>query len=211
MDTSAPVPTSLTERLFASAVGALDLAGVYLGDRLGLYAALSDGAATAAELAARAGIDEKSLFWFRIGALLHDVGKLVIPTEVLNKPGRLTEEEWALVVRHPAAGVEMLAEVDFPWDVRPMVRHHHERWDGGGYPDGLRGEDIPLAARILFVADAYDAMTTGRLYRAGLKHSQALDELDRCAGSQFDPLVVTALREELEQPTEIPLLLAETA
>ncbi|MFL5606567.1 MAG: tetratricopeptide repeat protein, partial [Gemmatimonadaceae bacterium] len=91
----------------------------------------------AGALAAKAGLDETSLFWFRIGALLHDVGKLIVPADALNKLGRLAEEEWALMRRHPEAGVEMLADVEFPWDVTPMVRSHHERWDGYGYPDGL--------------------------------------------------------------------------
>ena len=115
-------------------------------------------AEVATALAAKAGLDETSLFWFRIGALLHDVGKLIIPAEVLNKPGKLTEEEWALMRQHPAAGQQLLADVQFPWDVAPMVRSHHERWDGAGYPDGLVGEDIPFSARILCVADhVYDA------------------------------------------------------
>ncbi len=92
----------------------------------------------ACALAAKAGFDETSLFWFRIGALLHDVGKLIVPAEVLNKPGKLTDEEWALMRQHPAAGVEMLADIEFPWDVAPMVRSHHERWDGKGYPTACR-------------------------------------------------------------------------
>src|SRR4051812_35199020 len=116
-------------------------------------------------LAARAGLDENSLFWFRIGALLHDVGKLIVPAEVLNKPDKLTEEEWTVVRQHPAAGERLLADVQFPWDVAPMVRSHHERWDGQGYPDGLRAESIPLSARILCIADVYDALTTERSYK----------------------------------------------
>ena len=99
----------------------------------------------AGALAAKAGLDETSLFWFRIGALLHDVGKLIVPAEVLNKPGKLTDEEWALIRQHPAAGEQMLADVQFPWDVAPMVRSHHERWDGKGYPDGLAGGDDSAA------------------------------------------------------------------
>src|SRR5206468_5055392 len=86
--------------------------------------------------------DDTSLFWFRIGALLHDVGKLVVPAEVLNKAGQLGEEEWALVRQHPEAGERMLADVQFPWDVSPMVRNHHERWDGRGYPDRLAADAI---------------------------------------------------------------------
>ncbi|MDB4878753.1 MAG: diguanylate cyclase [Gemmatimonadetes bacterium] len=141
----------------------------------------------AGALAARAGLDETSLFWFRIGALLHDVGKLIVPAEVLNKPGKLTDEEWALVRQHPAAGEKMLADVQFPWDVAPMVRSHHERWDGGGYPDGLKGENIPLPARILCVADVYDALTTERSYKRAFSQLEAIEIMRREVGKQFDP------------------------
>jgi diguanylate cyclase (GGDEF)-like protein/putative nucleotidyltransferase with HDIG domain len=138
-------------------------------------------------LAAKAGFDENSLFWFRIGALLHDVGKLIVPAEVLNKPGKLTDEEWALVRKHPEAGEQMLADVQFPWDVAPMVRSHHERWDGRGYPDGLAGEDIPLTARILCVADVYDALTTERSYKRAFSQLEAIEIMRREIGKQFDP------------------------
>jgi diguanylate cyclase (GGDEF)-like protein/putative nucleotidyltransferase with HDIG domain len=144
-------------------------------------------AALACGLAARTGMDEQSLFWFRIGALLHDVGKLVIPAEVLNKAGRLTEEEWTLMRRHPVAGVEMLADVEFPWDVRPIVESHHERWDGAGYPHQLSGEAIPLVARILCIADVYDALTSGRSYKKAMSHSDAMDVMRLQVGTVFDP------------------------
>ena len=138
-------------------------------------------------LAAKAGLDDTSLFWFRIGALLHDVGKLIVPAEVLNKAGKLTDEEWALVRQHPAAGEQMLADVEFPWDVAPMVRSHHERWDGRGYPDGLKGEDIPFAARILCIADVYDALTTERSYKRAFSQLEAIEIMRREVGKQFDP------------------------
>ena len=141
----------------------------------------------AGALAARAGLDETSLFWFRIGALLHDVGKLIVPAEVLNKAGKLTEEEWALVRQHPAAGEQLLADVQFPWDVAPMVRSHHERWDGKGYPDGLAGEGIPLAARVLCIADVYDALTTERSYKRAFSQMEAMEIMRREIGRQFDP------------------------
>ena len=141
----------------------------------------------ACALAARTGMDEQSLFWFRIGALLHDVGKLVIPAEVLNKSGSLTPEEWALMRGHPTAGVEMLADVDFPWDVRPIVESHHERWDGKGYPHGLHGESIPKVARILCIADVYDALTSGRSYKKAMSHDDAMDVMRLQAGTVFDP------------------------
>ncbi|HEY2851603.1 MAG TPA: tetratricopeptide repeat protein [Gemmatimonadaceae bacterium] len=141
----------------------------------------------ACALAAEAGLDQKSLFWFRIGALLHDVGKLMIPPEILNKPGRLTAEEWVMIKRHPVWGVEMLADIDFPWDVRPIVESHHERWDGAGYPHGLKGEEIPRTARILCVADVYDALTSERSYKKAVSHEQALDMMRSDVGHQFDP------------------------
>jgi putative nucleotidyltransferase with HDIG domain len=137
-------------------------------------------------LADSAGFNSRSLFWFRIGALLHDIGKIIVPTEVLNKPGKLTDEEWAIMKRHPEAGLELVADIDFPGDIHAIIRNHHERWDGAGYPDGLSGEDIPFAARILCVADVYDALTTTRSYRPGLTHARAA-EIMRSSKGQFDP------------------------
>ena len=137
-------------------------------------------------LAESAGFNSRSLFWFRIGALLHDIGKIIVPTEVLNKPGKLTSEEWAIMKRHPEAGLELVADIDFPGDIRSIIRNHHERWDGTGYPDGLKGDQIPFAARILCVADVYDALTTTRSYRPGLTHARAA-EIMRSSAGQFDP------------------------
>ena len=136
-------------------------------------------------LADSAGFNGRSLFWFRIGALLHDIGKIIVPTEVLNKPGKLTEEEWAIMKRHPEAGLELVSDIDFPGDIHAIIRNHHERWDGTGYPDGLKGEEIPFAARILCVADVYDALTTTRSYRPGLTHARAA-EIMRSSAGQFD-------------------------
>jgi putative nucleotidyltransferase with HDIG domain len=131
--------------------------------------------------------DDTSLFWFRIGALLHDVGKLMVPAEVLNKPGKLTDEEWTMVRGHPTAGVELLADIEFPWDVRPIVESHHERWDGKGYPHGLAGEAIPLTARVLCVADVYDALTSQRSYKRAFTHEEAIAIMRKDVGTQFDP------------------------
>ena len=131
--------------------------------------------------------DPVSAFWFRIGALLHDVGKLLVPAEVLNKPGKLSEEEWALVRKHPTAGVELLADIEFPWDVIPIVESHHERWDGGGYPHGLAGEAIPLTARVVCIADVYDALTSRRSYKERFSHEQAMEVMRRDRGRAFDP------------------------
>ena len=139
--------------------------------------------------------DDTSLFWFRIGALLHDVGKLMVPAEVLNKPGKLTDEEWAMVRGHPSAGVELLADIEFPWDVRPIVESHHERWDGKGYPHGLAGESIPLTARVLCVADVYDALTSVRSYKRAFTHDEAMEIMRQDVGKQFDPVLYAAFEE----------------
>ena len=141
----------------------------------------------ACALAARSGFDERTLFWFRIGALLHDVGKLIIPAEVLNKPAKLTDEEWALMRRHPEAGVELLAGIEFPWDVRPLIESHHERWDGRGYPHGLAGDAIPLTARILCLADVFDALTSQRSYKQSMSIADAVEIMRRDIGRAFDP------------------------
>ncbi len=143
----------------------------------------------ACAIAQLSGLDEHSMFWFRIGALLHDVGKLVIPEEVLNKPGKLDDTEWQLMRSHTTAGVEMLADIEFPWDVRPMVESHHERWDGRGYPHGLAGENIPLIARILTIADVYDALTSVRSYKRAHSHEETMDILRKDIGTMFDPTV----------------------
>ena len=131
--------------------------------------------------------DQTTMFWFRVGALLHDVGKIVVPPEILNKAGQLTPEERRIMERHPEAGVELLRDVEFPWDVIPMIRSHHERWDGHGYPDRLAGEAIPLSARILCVADVYDALTTDRPYRKAFETADALKLMEADSGRGFDP------------------------
>ena len=141
----------------------------------------------ACAIARRLGWDDHTLFWFRVGALLHDVGKIHIPAEILNKPGRLTSEEWALMRSHPEAGVELLRGIDFPEGVIPVVLSHHEKWDGSGYPHGVAGEAIPLCARVLSLADVYDALVTDRSYRPGLPHAEALRIMTRDSGSHFDP------------------------
>ena len=141
----------------------------------------------ACALARAAGMEEEMLLWFRMGALLHDVGKIVVPAEILNKPGKYTPEEWALMQQHPDAGVALLADVEFPWDIRPMVRYHHERWIGGGYPTGIAGEEIPLSARILAIADVFDALTTDRPYRPGMSVEAALRIMEFEMAGHFAP------------------------
>lgn len=124
------------------------------------------------------------------GFLLHDVGKVAVPETILRKPGPLDEEEWRIMRRHPTEGEQIVQTMQFLQPALSVIRHHHERWDGAGYPDRLAGEDIPLAARIFAVADTFDAMTTDRPYRSGLGFEVAVEEIARCAGSQFDPGVV---------------------
>ncbi|HEY9282575.1 MAG TPA: HD-GYP domain-containing protein [Pyrinomonadaceae bacterium] len=125
-----------------------------------------------------------------LGALLHDVGKIAVPDAVLHKPGRLTEEEWAKMRRHPDDGRQLLAGLAFLDGAALAVVQHHEKWDGTGYPRGLRAESIDPSARALAVADAFDVMTHRRDYRPARSHAAALAELERCAGTQFDPYVV---------------------
>lgn len=117
----------------------------------------------------------------------HDIGKLAIPSEILNKPSKLTEEEYDIVRLHPLIGETMLTPIDLPDTIRSAVRSHHERWDGQGYPDGLAGQEIPTTARILAIVDSFDAMTAGRPYRSRLSNQQAVEEIMRHAGTQFDP------------------------
>src|SRR5205807_1965380 len=134
--------------------------------------------------------DERALKRLELGALLHDIGKIGIPSDILSKPGRLTAEERAVIETHPALGERIIAPIDRLQEVRSIVRHCHERWDGRGYPDGISGEDIPLESRIVFVCDAYHAMTTDRPYRKRLSHPEAVRRLREGAGSQFDARVV---------------------
>jgi HD-GYP domain-containing protein (c-di-GMP phosphodiesterase class II) len=126
------------------------------------------------------------------GFLLHDIGKVAVPDAILFKSSGLTEEEYALMRRHPVTGWEVLRDIDFLGDAKLVVRHHHERWDGAGYPDALAGEDIPLAARVFSVADALDALTTDRPYRPARDWAAAREEIRSGAASQFDPAVVEA-------------------
>jgi len=127
------------------------------------------------------------------GFLLHDIGKLAVPDTVLNKRGPLSPREWRLVRRHPQIGYDILRDIDFLDRARCVVLYHHERWDGRGYPEQLDGDSIPLEARVFAVADALDAMTSARPYRAEVSFGEARDEIERGAGAQFDPHVVQAL------------------
>lgn len=131
-----------------------------------------------ATLVARAlGLDDSEVSAVRLGAYLHDVGKIRVPQSILNKPGRLTPDESALMQMHPIWGLELLEGVEFPWDVRPTIRWHHEKCDGSGYPDCLRGDEVPLHASIIGISDVYDALTSSRSYRPAMPESAALSEL----------------------------------
>ncbi len=161
-------------------------------------------------MARRVGLDKERLSVLRLGALLHDVGKLTVPPAVLLKSGPLTEIEIVQVRRHPAAGVRMLRSLGAPREILPTVLHHHERWDGAGYPRGRAGERIPIEARILTVADSFDAMTSIRPYRAPRHAPDALEELRRYAGTQFDPNLVGVFAEAWSEG-ELDLLVWEAA
>lgn len=138
------------------------------------------------------GLDRDTVDGLRIGATLHDFGIIRIPSEILNKPGRLTEQEFEIMKQHPVHGYQMLKAVDFPWPVGKMILQHHERLDGSGYPGGLRGEDIILEARIIAVADTIDSMTSNRPWRKALPLGTALDEIKNQSGIKYDPAVIDA-------------------
>jgi putative nucleotidyltransferase with HDIG domain len=147
------------------------------------------------EVARELGLDAEEQRLVEFGALLHDIGKIAVPKEIVNKPGKLNPSEWEIIKTHTVEGQRMLDRVGgFMGSVGSIVRCHHERWDGGGYPDGLREREIPLAARIISCCDAFNAMTTDRSYRRAMPLNLALAELVEHAGAQFDPTVVEALR-----------------
>jgi putative nucleotidyltransferase with HDIG domain len=146
----------------------------------------------AVAVARKLGLSEEEVGAVQLGALFHDIGKIGIPETILRKPERLSDSEWAEMRAHPVIGANLLAHVPTLSKVRPIVLAHHERFDGSGYPNGLRGEQIPLAAQIIAVADAYQAMTSSRPYRPALRPKQAMRELRAASGSQFNPVVVEA-------------------
>lgn len=149
--------------------------------------------ALAGAVARRLNVDAEEVERIAAAALLHDIGKVAVPDSILSKPGPLNDEEWQVMRGHSAVGERILRAVPGLGPVARMVRHGHEQYDGSGYPDGLRGDEIPMGSRIVLACDAYDAMTSARPYRDALSHDQAVAELTAHAGTQFDPRVVDAL------------------
>lgn len=148
----------------------------------------------AGEIARLLGYSFATVNLVRRAAYVHDIGKIFIPETIVQKPGDLTIEEQAVVRKHPELGARMLAKRPGMRELAPIVLHHHERWDGKGYPTGLRGTAIPVESRIIFVADAFDAMTSERPYGRVMTRREAAAELHRCSGKDFDPQVVRAMR-----------------
>jgi putative nucleotidyltransferase with HDIG domain len=175
-------------------LAAIDARDHYTGDHSKSVVRLSAQVARRLDLTARQVAETKQV------AMLHDVGKVAVPDHVLRKPGPLDDEERALIEQHPVVGAKIVRGVAGLAHLAPAIRAGHERWDGGGYPDGLAGEAIPVVSRITFVCDAYDAMTSDRPYRRSLGHDRALRELERNADTQFCPRTVEALIQALGDP-----------
>lgn len=148
-------------------------------------------------------LPEDKLRALEVGAALHDIGKIAIPEAVLNKPGKLTPEEFELIKEHAALGSDILQPVPFPPEVVEAVRHHHEKWDGSGYPDKLAGNNIPLMARIVAVADVYDALTSDRPYRAAWSHERAMEFMRSQVGTHFNPEIFAAFESAMLESPEL--------
>jgi response regulator RpfG family c-di-GMP phosphodiesterase len=192
------------ERLFldglAALAAAIEARDRYTGGHVARVTAYA--LSTGAEM----GLTQQQMWNLWLGSLFHDVGKLAIPDAILNKPGPLTEDEYDEIKKHPELGVQIVERISFLVPASRAILHHQERWDGKGYPDGLQGEEICIEGRILAVADAFDAMLTDRPYRPGRSEQLAVEELERCSGTQFDPSVVEAFMTAREKgfPAELP-------
>jgi putative nucleotidyltransferase with HDIG domain len=151
--------------------------------------------------------DPQAIQAIEAAALLHDTGKLAIPEHILNKPGRLTAAEFETMKSHVSIGADILSAIDFPYPVVPIVRAHHENWDGTGYPNGLRGEEIPIGARILSVVDCFDALRSDRPYRPAMTEEAALEILVQRSGTMYDPVVVDTFRKVYATGTEYARLI----
>jgi PAS domain S-box-containing protein/putative nucleotidyltransferase with HDIG domain len=181
-----------------SLANAVEAKDSYTGDHV------QNVAHMALEVGRELGLSGAELEALHFGAILHDIGKIGIPDAILKKPAKLTAEEWSIMRQHPVIGERILAPIQHLQDAAKIVRHHHERYDGKGYPDGLCGEAIPLAARILTVVDSYSAIVDRRTYKAARSHEEAVAELRRCAASQFDPRIVEIFLARMAQRVEMP-------
>jgi putative nucleotidyltransferase with HDIG domain len=177
--------------MVAELVRAIDMRDAYTGSHSEAVGELARRVGT------RLGMSRDDLWLLEQAARLHDIGKVGVPDAILNKPGPLEDSEWDTIRHHAEFGADIVARVRGLEPVARFVRAHHERWDGGGYPDGLEGGAIPLASRIIAACDAFHAMTTDRPYRAAMGVVEALAEMDACAGTQFDPGVVRVIRSEM--------------
>ncbi|RIK39751.1 MAG: hypothetical protein DCC58_14840 [Chloroflexi bacterium] len=166
----------------------------------------------AIQIAEKMGINERDIERLRLAARMHDIGKIGIGNDVLHKPGKLTDSEWDLMRSHPVIGEQLLKPYRQFRHETALVRHHHERWDGRGYPDNLRGKAIPLGARVICVADSFDAMTSSRPYRPGMSRQQAIEEIRNGALTQFDPQVVASFLQVMEESQKVrPISAAPSA
>lgn len=192
--------TKENENLFIHVVeclaDAIDAKDNYTNGHSGRVAAYSK------EIARRYGYDEKQQEKIFVMGLLHDVGKIGVPDEVINKPGRLRDEEFACIKKHPAIGYKILSNIKEMPELSAGARFHHERYDGNGYPEGISGLDIPEVARIIAVADAYDAMTSNRSYRGVLPQEKVRDEIEKGKGTQFDPQFADIMLEMIDEDQE---------
>ena len=195
------LPHSGRGAIVRSLAAAVDIRDGYTHEHSRLVSELS------AAVARRIGLASTDVARITVGAMLHDVGKIGVPDAILAKEGSLSGEEWECIRQHPVLGRQIMEQAPELTDVVPLVLHHQERWDGSGYPQHLRGEDIPLGARIIAAADAYHAIRSDRPYRSGRTHREAIRELRRCSGGQFDPQVVEALLNLLETDEELRAML----
>jgi HD-GYP domain-containing protein (c-di-GMP phosphodiesterase class II) len=200
-DNVVSLPHSGREAIVRSLAAAVDVRDGYTHTHSNLVSELS------AAVARRFGLPASEVGRVRVGALLHDVGKIGIPDAILTKAGGLSPEEWEFIQQHPVLGKQILEQAPELTDISPLVLHHQERFDGTGYPGKLAGDDIPLGARIIAAADAYHAIISDRPYRSRRSHSDAVRELSRCSGAQFDPSVVHNLLTVLATDEKIRSLL----
>ncbi len=201
-DNVVSLPSSGRGAIVRSLAAAVDIRDGYTHQHSRLVSDL------ASAIARQIGLPSHEVARISVGGLLHDVGKIGVPDSILTKEGSLSPEEWECVRKHPALGKRIMEQAPELMDVMPLVLHHQERYDGTGYPERLQGDSIPLGARIIAAADAYHAIRSDRPYRTGRTHRQAMRELQRCSGSQFDPQVVRALMGALDADAELRAMVA---